>query len=283
MIMETLKALLELFPSRAPYLFILLGVATLLAAIVPFRIEKAGWALRNPSSRGARAALLAVGLCILAASLYAATRVDDAELSRLAKKRVSSYFSYVTISGTEADCVAGRCRLVFRDSALILAPKGEDASYEGRVKTSGRIVAFSTSPRADILNPEQYPANPTYVEFRIRAASPDDRQLEAKGEAVIERAFSPTSGKVGPHLPYFTEYAVFVLDLRSLGFKIQSQVEPKIETRRSDGSLISGYVNPRLNVFEDGKVFVVTATNVAAGSSLYVSWGAMTANSATVF
>ena len=111
------------------------------------------------------------------------------------------------------------------------------------------------------------------MEFRIRPASPEDRQLEAKGEAVIERAFSATNGKVGPHLPYFTEYAVFVLDLRSLGFKIQSQVEPKIETRRSDGSLVSGYINPRLNVFEEGRVFVITATNVAAGSSLYVSWG----------
>lgn len=271
--MDTLKALLELFPSRAPYLFMLLGVAAVLAAIIPFRVDRAGWTVRNPTTKGARLSLLAVGLLILATSIYAVTRVDDTELARLSKKRVSSYFSYATISGTEADCLAGRCRLAFRDSALVLAPKGQDVSYEGRVKTSGKIVAFSTSPRADILNPEQYPSNPTYVEFRIRPASAEDRQLEAKGEAVIERAFSAKSGKVGPHLPYFTEYAVFVLDLRSLGFKIEAQVEPKVETRRSDGSLVSGYVNPRLNVFEDGRVFVLAATNVAAGSSLYVSWG----------
>lgn len=37
--MDTLKALLELFPSRAPYLFMLLGVAAVLAAIIPFRID----------------------------------------------------------------------------------------------------------------------------------------------------------------------------------------------------------------------------------------------------
>jgi hypothetical protein len=184
--METLKALLELFPSRAPYLFILVGVAVLLLSIVPFHIEKAGWTFRNPTNMSARAILFAVGLFILGVSGYAVSRVDDAELSRLAKKHVSSYFSYVTISGTEADCAAGRCRLTFRDSALVLAPKGQDASYEGRVKTSGKIVAFNTSPRADILNPEQYLANSTYVEFRIRPASPDDRQLEVKGETVIE-------------------------------------------------------------------------------------------------
>lgn len=271
--MDTLKALLELFPSRAPYLFILLGVVAVLASIVPFRVDKAGWSLRNPRGRGDRVGLFSVGILVLAASIYAVTRTDDAELARLSKKRVSSYFSYVTISGTESDCLAGRCRLAFRDSALVLAPKGQDVSYEGRVKTSGKIVAFSTSPRADILNPEQYPANPTYVEFRIRPASPEDRQLEAKGEVVVERTRSATNGKVGPHLPYFTEYAVFVLDLKPLGFKIQAQVEPKIETRRSDGSLVSGYINPRLNVFEDGRVFVVTATNVAPGSSLYVLWG----------
>jgi hypothetical protein len=271
--MDTLKALLELFPSRAPYIFMLFGIVVVVTAIVPFRIDKAGWTVRNPTTKGARLSLFAIGILILATSVFTVIRVDDAELSRLGQKRVSSYFSYVTISGTEADCLAGRCRLAFRDSALVLAPKGQDVSYEGRVKTSGKIVSFSTSPRADILNPEQYPANPTYLEFRIRPASPEDRQLEAKGEAVIEREFSPTNGKVGPHLPYSTEYAVFVLDLRALGFKIQSQVEPKIETRRSDGSLVSGYINPRLSIFEDGRIFVITATNVAAGSSLYVSWG----------
>lgn len=271
--MDTLKALLELFPSRAPYLFMLLGVVVVLAGVIPFRIDKAGWTVRNPTTARARGLLLAIGLSILAASIYAVIKVDDAEIARLAKKRVSSYFSYATISGTEADCNAGKCRLSFRDSAFVLAPKGEDVSYEGRAKTAGRIVSFSTTPRADILNPEQYPSNPTYVEFRIRPASPDDRQLQAQGEVVIENTFSATKGKVGPHLPYFTEYAVFVLDLRALDFKLQAQVEPKIETRRHDGSLVSGYVTPRMNVFENGKVFVITAANVAAGSSVYVSWG----------
>lgn len=271
--MDTLKALLELFPSRAPYLLMLVGLAAMLAGLVPFRIDKGGWAIRNPTTKASRALLLGIGLAIFAGSVFAVIKVDDAELARLAKKRVSSYFSYATISGTESDCAAGKCRLSFRDSAFVLAPKGQDASYEGRVKTAGRIVSFSTTPRADILNPEQYPANPTYVEFRIRPANAADRELQAQGEAVIENTFSATKGKVGPHLPYFTEYAVFVLDLRALNFKIQAQVEPKIETRRQDGSLVSGYVVPRMNVFENGKVFVVTATNMDAGSSLYVSWG----------
>lgn len=271
--METLKALLELLPSRLPYIFILFGIVAVIAALVPFRIDKAGWTIRNPSTGAARFGLLSIGAVTAGGSLYAVTQVDDTEIARLSKKRISSFFSYVTISGTEADCAAGRCRLAFRNSVLVVAPKGQDVSYEDRVKTSGRIVEFNTSPRADILNPEQFPGNPTYVEYRIRPSSPEDRQLEAKGEAVIERAFSAKSGKVGPHLPYFTEYAVFVLDTNSLGFKIESQIEPKIETRRQDGSLVSGYVNPRLNVFEDGRVFVITARNLAAGSSLYVTWG----------
>ena len=271
--MDTLKALLELFPSRAPYLFMLVGVAALLAGVVPFKIDKGGWTVRNPTTRAARSLLLAIGLAILAGSVYAVLKIDELELARLSKKRVTSYFSYATISGNETDCTAGKCRLAFRDSAFIVAPNGQDVSYESRVKTAGKIVSFNTTPRADILNPEQYPANPTYLEFRIRSASPSDRHLQAQGEAVIENSFSATKGKVGPHLPYFTEYAVFVLDLRALDFKLQAQVEPKIETRRQDGSLVSGYITPRLNVFENGKVFVVTATNVDAGSSLYVSWG----------
>lgn len=271
--MDTLKALLELFPSRAPYLFMLVGVAAILAGVVPFKIDKGGWTIRNPTTKAARSLLLVVGLLIAAGSLYAVIRIDDAEIARLSKKRITSHFSYATISGTEADCSAGKCRLSFRNSAFVVAPQGQDVSYEDRVKTAGRILSFSTTPRADILNPEQYPGNPTYVEFRIRPASPDDRHLQAQGEAVIENTFSASKGKVGPHFPYFTEYAVFVLDLRALDFKLQAQVEPKIETRRKDGSLVSGYIVPRMSVFEGGKVFVLTATDVAAGSSLYVSWG----------
>ena len=134
--MDTLKALLELFPSRAPYLFMLLGVAAVLAAIVPLRIDKAGWTVRNPTTRGARLSLLAVGLLILATSGYAVTRVDDTELARLSKKRISSYFSYATISGTEADCLAGRCRLAFRNSALVLVSEARFSASVARKKRS---------------------------------------------------------------------------------------------------------------------------------------------------
>lgn len=271
--METLKALLEIFPSRAPYLFMMFGAIVVLVGAVPFKVEKGGWKVQNPSTGGTRLLLIVFGLIVLGSSTYVASQTDEAEITKISRKRVASYFSYVTITGTEADCNIGKCVLSFRDSALVLAPKGKDVSYESRAKTGGRIVSFETIPRAIILNPEQYPANPTYLEFRIPPASNEARQLRAQGEIIIETKFSAARGKVGPYLPYYTDYVVVVVDMRALGFKIQAQVEPKLEIKRPDGSQVSGYDVPRLNVFEDGKVYVLTATDVPANSSVYISWG----------
>ena len=271
--MEIIKALLELLPTRAPYLFMMLGVVIILAGLIPFNFESGGWRIQNPRTLSSRLVLTALGLVVVVASFYAAARSDDAEIARISKKRVASYFSYITITGTESDCMVGKCILSFRDSALVLAPKGKDVSYEGRAKTSGRIISFETIPRATILNPEQYPGNPTYLEFKIPPAASGDRQLRAQGEIVIEAKFSAVKGKVGPHLPYLTDYVVVVFDMRALTFKIQAQVEPKLEIKREDGSQVSGYDVPRLNVFEDGKVFVLTAKDVEANSSVYISWG----------
>ena len=249
------------------------GAIVVLVGAIPFKVEKAGWKLQNPSTTGSRLFLIVFGISVLGASTYAATQTDRGEIEKLSKKRVASYFSYVTITGSESDCSAGKCILSFRDSAFVIAPKGKDVSYESRAKTGGRIISFETIPRAIILNPEQYPANSTYLEFRIPPAKSDATQLRAQGEIVIETKFSAGRGKVGPYLPYFTEHVVVVVDTRALGFKIQSQVEPKLEIKREDGSQVSGYDVPRLNVFEDGKVFVLTATDVQANSSVYISWG----------
>ena len=194
--METLKALLELLPTRAPYFALPVGLIFLAASLIPFRVEKGGWILRNPTAMGSRVSLAFVGVFVFGLGLFTATQADTAAIDRLATKRLASYFSYITISGTESDCEAGRCMLTFRDSTLVLAPKGQKASFEGRVKTGGRIISFGTIPRADILNPEQYPANPTLVEYRINPASSKDTQLQAQGEALIETKFSASKGKV---------------------------------------------------------------------------------------
>lgn len=271
--MDILKALLELLSTRAPYFALPVGLLLMVASLVPFRFQRAGWVLRNPTAWTSRLALGLVGALVFALGLFGAFKVDSVAIEKLATKRLASYFSYITISGAESDCESGKCLLTFRDSTLVLAPKGTEASYEGRVKTGGRITSFSTIPRAEILNPEQFPANPTLAEFRIRPARSSDTQLQAQGEAVIETKFSAAAGKVGPHLPYSTDYVVVVVDMRAMQFSLRSQIVPKIETRREDGTQISGYVTPTMNVFEGGKVVVLTAREVAAGSSVYITWG----------
>lgn len=271
--MDTLKALLEILPSRLPYVSFIIGLLFLTIGLLPFKIIRSGWEIKSPSTKVSRLITIVLGILLTCLSLYIIIIADDLELSRASKKRLAYYFSYVTLTGTESECRDGKCRILYHDSALVVSPYGKDCSYSGRIKSSGNILYFKSKPMHEILNPEQYPNNPAYLEFRIRPANQSDRKLMVQGEAAIETKLSANKGKIGPHLPYDADHVVFILDFRGLDFKIQKQIEPKIETKRDDSTLLSGYQDPRLSIFEDGNVFVLTASNVLAGSSVYLSWG----------
>lgn len=186
---------------------------------------------------------------------------------------ITRYSSTVTIVGSKDECQAGKCIITFRDAAFLVAGRNQDAIYEGRAKTSGRIISIKSEPPLEILNPNQYPGNPTYVQFRIQPSTDDKHVLQASGELIIEQKVTPQGGKIGPHFPYYTEYVVFTLDLRGLGFELKDPIEVKIESQTADGRLVSGYFFPRINYYEKGKVIMITARGLPAGSSIYAAWG----------
>ncbi|MGE3916816.1 MAG: hypothetical protein AB7F78_14085 [Hyphomicrobiaceae bacterium] len=199
-------------------------------------------------------------------------RIWDAEVFIDRSKNIRYYSSHVVLSGTEEECRQTRCRISYHDTAFLSGPKGADLSYEGRAMTSGRIISMKTNPPHEIMNPNQWPDNPTVLMFRIPPASAGDRVLQIAGELQAEATFSAESGKVGPHFPYDTRYAVFLLDIRGLRFELKN-LEAQIEVRRDDGKLVAGYSSPKLTILEDGKLILATASNLVAGSSLYVKWG----------
>jgi hypothetical protein len=54
-----------------------------------------------------------------------------------ARKIIKHYSSTVTVSGSEADCGAGKCIIAFHESAFVVAPRGQEATYEGARKRPG--------------------------------------------------------------------------------------------------------------------------------------------------
>lgn len=271
--MQEVIAFFELFPSRVPYVLLLVAIILALIGLIPFRFAREGLHIQSPTKMSTKAILVIFGLLIFYGSIEWIITTDEIALAKLSKKHLTSLFAYVVIGGSEDECKANRCRISFHQSILLTSPKGQVARYEDRVKAGGRIISFNTIPMPVILNPEQYPANPTLVEYRINPASDDDRLLQAQGEAIIETAITANNGKVGPHIPYDTDSVTFILDLRTLKFKLSNILEPKIETKRSDGVLASGYRSPAMSVFENGQVIVLTAANVPADSSVYLKWG----------
>jgi hypothetical protein len=216
------------------------------------------------------ATVLAVG--IFSGLSLAMQHYLNLDIDLYSQKTLKYYSSYVTLAGTSEECRRAKCRITYHDSAFLVGPRGAELSYEGRAMTSGRILSMRTSPPYEVMNPNQWPDNPTVLMFKISPASRKDRILQATGELLAEATFSSESGKVGPHLPYDARYVVFVLDLRGLGFELRN-LEPQIETRRYDGKLLAGYASPRMTLLENGKIVVVTASNLPAGSSVYVKWG----------
>jgi Putative serine esterase (DUF676) len=190
-----------------------------------------------------------------------------------ARKIIKNYSSTVTLSGSEADCDAGKCIIAFHESAFVVAPRGQEATYEGRAKTSGRIISIQSEPPLDILNPNQFPGNPTYVQFRIRPSTDDRQVLQASGELIIQQKVTASGGKIGPHFPYYAESVVFMIDLRNLAFDLKSPIEIKIESQSTDGRLLPGYFSPKINYYENGKFMVITARGMPAESSIYAVWG----------
>lgn len=101
--MELVKGLVEVLATRAPYLLLLLGLLSMAGAIIPFKFERGGWAIRNPNTRETRIALSLLGLAILGASGYLIWTSEQKLIQRLTEKRITSYFSYATISGSQSD------------------------------------------------------------------------------------------------------------------------------------------------------------------------------------
>lgn len=250
----------------------LIGVAIAVLPWLPFRVSIGGFTASQPKTMSAKVVLCAIGVVLIGvAALLAHRQISRPEV--LTEPTITQYFSYVTLEGSLNECSSGKCLMNYYTSGTFETPPGIPARYVGRVKTGGAIRKFHSDPEHEVLNKEQYPNNPTLLDFAISPQKPTDTSLKIQAELVIENKITPEQGKVGFHLPYHTNNIVAMIDFRHLGFKVTQQFAARIESKLDNGALITGYVDPVLRTFSEGTVVVLQASDLEAGSSLLLTWG----------
>jgi hypothetical protein len=264
---ELLKAALENVPGAA----VLIGIVLIAVTWIPFSVQKRGITVSNPVRITARVFLSGLGVVLIAGGVYLIiTPRDDIEITQ---PTISEYYGYTSLGGSQSDCASGRCEMRSFGSVVFRTPKGVEARYIGRIKSGGAIKSFRTQPPHTVQNPNSYPGNPTLLDFAINPRSSGDRVLNAQGDLLVLQKITTTNGKVGHHLPYLTRLATVIVDFRPLGFEISRQVSVTVETTNSAGQLVPGLIEPVRREFADGKVILLTARDVPAGSSVIVGWG----------
>jgi hypothetical protein len=266
-----MEAALRFVSEQTGLALLLLGVVLVLAAWVPYSLKLKGLTLGNPTQRWSKGVVSILGLALLIVGVYLS--YAKANENPIFKPTIDEYLSYISLYGTQKECESGSCRLEYFSSGEFRTPWPTEARYVGRIKTSGRIDKFRSIPPFDVLNPEQYPNNPTYLEFAISPRPGSERALRAQTDLTITKTLLAAQGKVGAHLPYFAKKATMIVDFRTLGFTVTKQLSARLETAGGGGVQRTGLVDPVRWDFAEGKVVSVTATNIPANSSLVLVWG----------
>ncbi|UYN96670.1 MAG: hypothetical protein KIT25_06995 [Enhydrobacter sp.] len=247
---------------------LLLGVGILVAAWLP--IQLGTFSLQPPTTSG-KIVLSAVGALVVFLGLY--LFLEAAPGGPVLKPTIIDHTTHVVLHGNEAPCRAGQCRVRYFITGEFRTPPFSEARFVDRIKTGGRIDSFETVPPYDNLIPNQFPGNPTFLQFAIKPQKPGGRVLVAQAELTLLNVLSPERGKIGAHLPYYTRKATMIVDFRALGFKPTKQVKGHIETPVEGGVQRTGFIYPTRLDFSGGLVISLQASDIPAESSFVLTWG----------
>ncbi|SEP79061.1 hypothetical protein [Nitrosomonas ureae] len=202
----------------------------------------------------------------------------DSEKSVKAKdsKKLNYYITNIILENIDsAKPGEPNIRAYFHITAEVETSKTQDLYYEDRVKTGGAIEYIKSIPSHTVLNPTQWPENPTYLEYRINPLKSGLTKFDVNGIGSLKIFLDKNKAKFGPHIPENTDFALMTVDFSRLkDFDLPSDFSAQVEGRDADGSLQYGTGPAQLrNWYKVNKTVTIIARNLPKGSSLLFIWG----------
>lgn len=175
------------------------------------------------------------------------------------------------ITAEPGGCPGNNCTLRILADARVRFPRGHKRIAKDRIKTAGAVTRIDIRPKTTILNPLEWPDNPTYAQYAVSFGDAPVR-TRAHGEVILTTPVTNQEGKIGAHTPYYAQELSMVIDLRPAGLRPAGQVSAFVAAS-VDGVLDRTNHEVDLSTWANGQVIMAFAAGIPKDASLIVTWG----------
>jgi hypothetical protein len=272
--------------GNLPGALILLGIIVAVFIWLPFRVSVKWFTLTQPRQLRHRLLVFILGVLILASGVY--LFAQGFNKSTLSEPTLHSYFAYITLAPIDPPTgfptptvvpspkVPPNCHIIYHVALRFEVPEGQQAVYVDRITSGGGGIGLDSNPSRDVLNNNQWPGNPTRLDFKIEEKQQPSRFLDIEAVAFLDTVVTRERAKIGPHLPYRAEFVVVIVDYSRMKFSPPpSDIWGQLEFLGPDG--VSRTEKLGVVSHPDAKDGTVTLVgrNLPAESHLLIRWGAM--------
>jgi hypothetical protein len=96
--------------------------------------------------------------------------------------------------------------------------------------------------------------------------------MDISGAVDILKSLGPQRGKIGLHVPTFTEKVALTVDFRRTKWRPTEAIEPKIEVPGQAGVLQTGNTPYTFKSWSDGALYTMRAEQLPKGASIILEW-----------
>lgn len=260
-----------------PIVLMLVGVTAILNWL-PFGRGVKWLTIIQPNRLRYRVLVCILGVFILASGVYVYK-------STVSEPTLRSYFAYITLTPIEKpagsvnpaaspDPKEPNCHVTYHVSIRFETSVGEQAVYVDRVKSGGGGTYLESTPIHDVLYPIQWPANSTLLDFKIEEKQRPSRFLDIEAVALLDTRVTYELAKIGPHLPYYTDYVVVVVDYSRMKFpSAPNDIWAQIEFPGPGGINQTKAIDPVAHPKAADGTITVVGRDLPANSNILIRWG----------
>lgn len=147
----------------------------------------------------------------------------------------------IKVKGTFEECENSTATVTYLVSSVVDSPEKEkpvkyiDEVIVAQIPNS-KIVSHKFTPKATVLNKDQFKRNPTFLRFEI--INPDAKsKLFGTGEIVVNQQLAKKQGGIGLRIPYDAQYLIVNIDISEAPFIRDYNWEAKLKNRNETKTL----------------------------------------------